>query len=381
MKVRVCQVSLSTIDNDPRILRTISALETDGYEVIPIGYGHGLKATPMSLLQKLLLASRKFPSNFLPAHWAQASYWMKTENSTLHRLLLQYKPDIIHAHDWNTLPAAASAAKILGARLIYDSHEYAVGQRQHRLFWRLVYPAYIRDLEKKYIKSANCVITVSQGIAELLKNNYNLETHPTVLRSTPAYVKIPFREANPKQIVVHYHGIFTQGRGLANLIQSVPLWPERFRLRLTGWGQPPRVEAELVQLANQLGITHRITFAERVAHDWLISHASEADIGICFWDGDTPQTNYALPNKIFEYTMAGLMAITGPGVELKSFVERYKHGISLADNQPETLANMLKTLNADQVSTYKRRALEAGKSLCWEQEKDVLLAVYEQIVV
>ena len=381
MAVRVCQVSLSTIDNDPRVLRAISTLEVNGYEVAPVGYGYGLTAQSMTLPQKIAIALRKLPSNILPAYWSEIAYWMKLENRKLYELILKHKPDIIHAHDWNTLPAAASAARKLGAKLIYDSHEYAVGQRQHRFFWRLVYPSYVRELEEQYIRSTNHVITVSNGLAELLQKNFDLDKRPTVLRSVPTYTAVPFRKANPEQILIHYHGIFSQGRGLGNLIRSAPLWPEHFFLRLTGWGQPPRIESKLKGLVEQLKIGHRVTFAKPVPHEQLISHASEADIGICFWGGDTLQLKYALPNKLFEYSMAGLMSINGPSVELKSFVDQYKHGISLLDNQPETLAQALKTLTSDQVSAYKRRALKAGAALCWEREQDILLSIYKEVNV
>ena len=35
MNPRVCQVSLSNIDTDPRLQKTISTLEAEGYDVIP----------------------------------------------------------------------------------------------------------------------------------------------------------------------------------------------------------------------------------------------------------------------------------------------------------------------------------------------------------
>lgn len=373
---RVCQVSLSPIARDGRVLRAISALEKEGYEVAPVGYGFGLEAREMALAEKLKTAFVQLPARVLPAKAASFLYWLRGENRRLHQLILRQKPQIIHAHDWSSLPAASYAAQKLGARLVYESHEFATVQLMHKRLWRMVYPAYISTLEGRHIGKADRVITVCDSIARALETLYALPERPLTIRSVPKYRKVDFRAPDPGRIMVHYHGIFTQGRGLDQLVKSVALWPEPFHLRLTGWGQPGSFEQELRALATTMGLGDRISFCPGVLPHEIVEHASEADIGICFWDGATPQRNFALPNKAFEYTTAGLMSIVGPGVELGKLVKENQLGLTLADVRPQTLADALARLSPETIAMHKRKALEAAKVLCWENESEKLLEVY-----
>ncbi len=379
MSKRVCAVSFSQIDDDPRVLRAINALRDEGYDVLPVGYGYGLTHSVMDMKEKLSIALRKLPAKFLFGPGAELGYWLKGENRLLYKRILETKPHIIHANDWNTLPAVAHAAKKLGVPFVYDSHEFAVGQGAHKRLWNIVYPAYIRQLEKRYIGKAADITTVSHGIAKLLQQAYDLPKLPTVLRSTPDFVEVQARKTDADCILVQYNGIFTSGRGLQNLMRSVPLWPENFRLRLTGCGRPLAYETMLKQLAVELGVADRVEFVPFIPHDQLIAHANEADIGICFGQGNTDQLKYALPNKAFEYVMAGLMVVCGPGPELKRLIDEYGHGVSLPDNAPETLANALKELSAPIVDQHKQNAIKAAKDLCWENEKKELLAIYRNL--
>ena len=380
MSARVCQVSFSQIDDDPRVLRAISAFEDEGYEVFPVGYGYGLEYSAMDMKEKLWIALRKLPAKILRGPGAELGYWLKGENRQLYKRILEIKPDIIHANDWNTLPAVAHAAKKLKVPFVYDSHEFGVGQGAHKKLWNLVYPAYIHQLEKRYIGAAAHVTTVSHGIATLLQQAYNLPVLPTILRSTPDFVEVQAGKTDASRILVQYHGIFTSGRGLENLIRSVPLWPENFQLRLTGRGRPDEYKTMLEQLAGELGVSDRVEFVPFVPHEQLVSHANEADIGMCFGEGNTDQLKHALPNKAFEYVMAGLMVVCGPGAELKRLVDDYGHGITLADNAPQTLAEAFKQLDAATIDAHKKKAITAAKDLCWENEKKKLTRIYRNLL-
>ncbi|MFM1816741.1 MAG: hypothetical protein RLZ98_3436 [Pseudomonadota bacterium] len=376
---RVCQVSLSDVATDGRILRTVHAMETEGHAVEIVDYGRGLEPPRFDLRHKLIEFSLKAPSNVLPAQWPLTVYWANPQNRKILRLIQDTRPDIIHAHNWPVLPAAARAARNVGAKLVYDSHEFAQEERPGRRLWQLTYTAYIRALERLHIHHADAVITVSEGIADRLHSLYQLSCRPLVVANMPEYVAIPHRPARQDRILVHYHGIFTQSRGLRTLVRSVALWPDRFRLRLTGWAQPPSFEANLRETAETAGVTGRVDFAPRVSLANLIQHASEADIGAFVQGISNAQQLYTLPNKFFEYTMAGLMLIVGPGRDMRRYLERHAHGIALDVTTAEALAVAISNLDAETVTSFKRRALNAGRILSWNEESIKLKALYRKL--
>jgi glycosyltransferase involved in cell wall biosynthesis len=377
--LRVSQVGHSNVEADPRIVRSANALRAAGYTISMHGGGSGLPIRPMTPWRKVLTALRLAPVRLMPPLLARPVYWTLPENRRLYRLIVDARPDIIHAHDWDSLPAASRAAKKLGARLIYDCHEHSVGRRRHRLLWRAFFPPYIRALEARHIGSADAVVTISEGLSQQLREEYGLRTPPHVVRSATDLAPMPFRVPDAQKIIVHYHGILTQGRGLRKLVESVRQWPDRYRLRLTGWGQPSAFEKELGALVERLGLRERVEFIPKIPYDMLVAHAHEADIGICFWDAATPQRDFALPNKAFEYLAAGLMLIVGPCADLRCLVDDTKAGITLPDNNPETLSRSLAALPPEQIARHKRNAAEAAHRLGWQKEAEKLLALYERL--
>jgi glycosyltransferase involved in cell wall biosynthesis len=86
-----------------------------------------------------------------------------------------------------------------------------------------------------------------------------------------------------------------------------------------------------------------------------------------------------LPNKLFEYLMAGLMVIVSDADDMAEIVRRYECGRVLADVSPSTLAATLDALEPDEIRRCKDRARESARSLCWERERDKLIALYAEL--
>ena len=91
------------------------------------------------------------------------------------------RPDAVHAHDAAMLLPGLLAARRVGARLVYDSHELASGVGYHSRTWAVVVGA----VERLGAPRADAVITVSGGIAERLRERYGLHDRPVVVRNIP----------------------------------------------------------------------------------------------------------------------------------------------------------------------------------------------------
>src|SRR5438046_6660714 len=139
-KKKVCIISFSPIARDARVLRQIQYL-SKRYYVTAIGQGNADPLWPETvtwirvltvrrerflrrILSRssglaLLLAGKVLPSAYLRWYWRQSL--MKDALAKA----IASGCQAFHANDWNTLPIAAEAAKALGARLVFDDHEYA----------------------------------------------------------------------------------------------------------------------------------------------------------------------------------------------------------------------------------------------------------------
>lgn len=378
-------ISLSNIANDPRVCRQIRALSDAGWLVTSVGYGvapqsdpnwrhvqvlelaHDARTLRRGLRVLGLLTARLWPGIALPVWRGQPR----------HRALMEAvaglpTADLVVANDYTALPAGAALAVQTQARLIYDTHEYAAGERDEEIRWRLLYPPYIRAIERSGIAAGAIVTTVSEGIATRLAADYDI-AQPTVVRNLPFYRSVPERKAaaNP---LVHYHGVIVPGRGLETLIDSVQWWQPQFRLRIQGPSSPSYL-AELKARADRNGVASRIMFARPAPAHRLVDSASEADIGIHVLPGFSHQNSYALPNKLFEYLMAGLAVVVTDLPEMRRVVAGKGVGRLVEGESAEAIAEAVNAMGIAEIEGYRQMALACARELCWECEKDRFLAV------
>lgn len=383
--MKVCLLVIGPVADDPRVRRQGDALSQAGYEVVAVGLpgatspppGWPVETVPrrrdwatLGATGMKLLATRAAPT------LADRVYW----SSKVHRSLLERAAasgaDVLHANDWDTLPVAAAVARETGALVVYDSHELAV-EESDTVLWRLLFPAYVRRVEGGTIGRAAAVTTVAEGIADALVEQYRLLQRPTVIRNTPPYQEVPYLP--PGEIVtVLYQGLLNPDKGVDRLIRSVASWRREYRLIIRGSGSP-RYQRSLRALASAPAVRDRIEFAPPVPMTDLVAAASSADVGIHPLPAVNRQTRYALPNKLFEYVMAGLALCVSGAPEMKAIVEKHGVGVTFPDSEPATIAAVVNSLNRDSIASYKRRSLEAARRLNWEAERVGLLELYERL--
>jgi glycosyltransferase involved in cell wall biosynthesis len=123
----------------------------------------------------------------------------------------------------------------------------------------------------------------------------------------------------------------------------------------------------------------RIEFAPPALMTELVTAASTADVGIHPLPVVNRQTRYALPNKLFEYVMAGLAVCVSGAPEMKRVVDEHRLGVTFPNAEPATIADALNSMTREAIASYKRRSLEAARELSWDAEQARLLELYERL--
>lgn len=376
---KVTHISMSPAQNDARVNRAVDALNSTKYDCILLSPGNGFEADKMNSLVKLRLAATYGIANLLGAKITTLAFWSFKTNRQAYRALIATKADIIHAHDWDALPIGVAAGKALGIPVIYDSHEFASQMHQERWGWRIFMSPAIEKLERSNINECAAVITVSEGIAKALKESYKLAALPTLIRNIPEYQNTENTSRNSEIIMLHYHGILARGRGIELAVSALARLPGNYILRLTGPWRQPNFESQVIKLAELENVADRLQIKPALSPGDLVQHASEADIGLCILPIDNTHNRYALPNKLFEYIAAGLCCIVSNGDDMANIVNKHGTGIVLQDNNIEELVEAILGIDTVQLSTFRRAGLKAAKVLCWEQEKQQLLALYNSL--
>lgn len=364
---RVALVCVSPLQHDSRVLRHAALLAGAGYDVRIFAQAPlpAKPPAPVTVIPgpgsdtrvRLGLVLRQAPASLLPGS-ADSLYWLSPSRLAARQDLLRFEPDLVIANDWRALPLAAAAKRACGARIIYDSHEFAPEEFADSWRWRVLARQHVVRIEDRYIREADAVATVSDGIADALAQRYGLP-RPTVISNTPAWQEIAFRPTG-RPVTVLYHGAVVPRRGLETLIESVALWPDGFRLVIRGPAQGG-FDQQLRSLAAPFGA--RIALEPPVPPEQLISTAAQADIGIFLLSNSTTHARFAMPNKIFEYMQAGLMVISSDLPEIRKVIETAGCGLLLDQDTPQAIATCLAGLEPARIDASKRAALARAQDL------------------
>lgn len=381
--MKIALVSHTVIAEDPRIRRHGDALAAAGHDVIGIGVpGSRVDAPTWPVLE---LAAPVTPAALRRVATLGAVrvgladpekvYWQNQSHHALVDVVVSAGADVVVANDWPVLPAVGRAAEISGVGLVYDSREYGIGEHSERWRWRLLYPPWISAIERRWASRAAAVMTVSEGIALLLQADIGLERRPAVVRNMPPW-SAPDDHSVGDVVHVLYQGLYAPDRGLDTLVQAGALLPDHVRLELRGHGPAAYVE-RLHRLADGSG--GKATVSGPVPADQMVASARSADVGVHPIPGVSPQTKLCLPNKLFEYVMAGLAVCVSDAPEMARVVREHDLGVVWSQHTPKAIAAALASMTPELVEHHRVQARAAGPALSWDQEQVRLLKVFDQL--
>lgn len=380
--LRIAVLSYTVTGADMRVRRSAETLARAGHAVTTIGYGpapSGLHAhvelpQPTDEAERAAFLLTQFPANLLPAA-APGLHMLRQNQRRARAELIRLAPDAIHAHDWNALPAAIAAKRKTGAKVVYDSHEFAPEEHADNLIWRIVSQRSTQETERRLIRHADAVITIGEGVARALQARYGLPVLPSVILNAPHFRDVdPAPPSHPRLLL--FHGVLKRGRGIEQAIGAMPHLPGH-RLIIRGAGAPAYVDG-LKALAAATGAGDRIAFEPAVRHDDVIPAAAQTHIGLFCAPMDTEHNRLAMPNKFFEYAMAGLALVASEGSDLACFAQKLGCGIA-SRCDPQALADTIGGLDDAALAGLRANARAAARILSWESQGEALLALYERM--
>ncbi len=344
---------------DQRVQRVCQSLHSWGYEVLLVG-----RRLPVSPSFEQAYRYKRMRLIFKKSLLFYAEY-----NLRLFLLLLFYKADILLANDLDTLPANWLAAKIKRIKLVFDSHEYF--PETPEIYKRHFVKSVWQGIEQLCVHRCDVSYTVSQSIADIFENKYNLIFK--VIRN------VPFRLNNQWELTkvnpyIIYQGSVNIGRGLELMFNALKIDP---CLHLVIAGDGP----ELINLkgkAEILNIKKQVKFLGRLLPKELKEWTSGASLGISIEEPLGISYISALPNKLFDYIQAGIPALVSDFPEMGGIVAQYGIGMILKERNPVNLARILQMMITDVVlrETWKANLTIAAEELCWEKESQKLRELF-----
>lgn len=378
---RICILVFSDVARDGRVLRQIEAARKE-YDVDVVAYGTWAAPENVGYFQLTKSDSSSPASNVLRLAYLAAgkvsrrffekAFWRQPEYNQALGILKNGHYDLIHANDWNSLPVA-SAAKCLGTRVLFDAHEYTPGQLTQHFTGRYLKSPYFEYMLRTYSKNIDGIITVSEGIANLYRSNFGWNAD--VVRNAPTYISVDTHPTNPASIHLVHHGGAMRKRHLESLIQLVSFLDDRFHLTFILVPTEKAYLSQLKDMASNL-TPGRITFLDPIPPDLLPKELAAYDIGIHLLTDVNLNHQYALPNKLFDFIMAGLGVAIFPLPEMEKIVIENQIGLVSPDQSLSSMAGKLNSLTPDQINQFKKNSLALAKTLNGDVEMQKLMDIY-----
>lgn len=263
--------------------------------------------------------------------------------------------EVVHGNDLETLPAAVWLARRSGARLIYDAHEIYSAQEPNPPKLQL---AISSALERLLARRADSVVTVSAPIAAELKDRLGLEQLPSIVLNCPSLTDAPRETPVGSPLRVIYQGAMGPGRSTDDIFAAAAVTNNvHFSIRLVGTDL-----SALRQEVARLGLQDRVEILEPVDSSGLVSALTDFDVGIIINRPVTRNDELVLPNKLFEYMMAGLAVVTPHLPSLAALIEDEQVGVTFEPSDPSALADVLTALatRPEEVMAMRRQARRAA---------------------
>ncbi len=284
---------------------------------------------------------------------------------------------MVNIHSIALLPLGLLLKYLYNAKLVYDTHELETETNGSKGIRKKL----SKKLEKILIKRVDIVFVVSENIADWYKKEYKMP-RPTVVMNAPRLFEQKktnhFRNTlgiKDDSVIVLYQGGLSKGRGIDLLLRTFEKREDtRVVIVFMGYG-------EFEESIKLLSINHKnIFFHPAVAPSIVLEYTTSADFGIHMIQNSCLNHYYCMPNKLFEYAMAGLPVIVSDMKEMRGFVEKYDMGIVVEEENSEAISDAIDKILTLDINELKVNARKFAEENAWEIQEKKMIEVYKGLI-
>ncbi|MEO8822992.1 MAG: glycosyltransferase [Ginsengibacter sp.] len=351
------------LNYDQRMIRICNTLSKAGHEVKLVG---------VRFKESSPLEEKEYLQKRLRIFFKKGFGFYLEYNVKLFVFLLFQKTDTLCCIDLDTMLPVYFASILKNKTRIYDAHEYFSQQKE--IITRPKIYKFWHFIEKHFVPKFKNGYTVSEGIAQALKNNYKVDY--SVIRNLPLLKTLPVNTSESK--IILYRGNVNEGRAFEFLIPAMK--SVNAQLIICGDGNFFEQTKSLVE-KNQL--QNKIEFRGRLLPEELSEITAKAFIGINLVEPLGNNQFLSLANKFFDYIQNGLPQLTMNFPEYKKVNDEYEVALLLNDLSVESIAGSLNLLleNDSLYSQLKENCRKAREVYNWQNEERKLIEFYRQFIV
>ena len=375
--MRIANVVLNDFTRDNRVLKISESLAGVGHEVTVVAlHKAGLPLEEERGAWKVMRT--RIATSALPRGTVFGV--LKMAELALRVLWRWRKVDAWHCNDIEAFVLGWCAQRMNPRlRLIYDCHEFEAERNAKLAIERRL----VGWFERRMICKAEAVITVSPSIASAYRERYARHRIPEVhlVRNVPdpklhlgglAPNHFRTRFGIPQgDFIALYQGAFTHNRGLETVLDAMRgLEDSGIHLVLMGYGPlQPLVDAAAAELPH-------VHVHPAVAYEAVLEHTRSADVGLVSVKPTCLSYLYCLPNKLFEYLLAGVPVLSNDLPDCRALIEEFGAGSVVMQDDAEGWRQALKAMRESGTETFASGLNKARETLSWHTESNALVSLY-----
>ncbi len=368
---------------DPRVYKEALSLAGLGHRLTILAWDRAAELAPdEALSQSIRIIRVQGIASAYGVGAAQIRQLPRFWRACLFRLK-QLDPDLVHCHDFDTLPAGLWWGLRRRRPVIYDAHEYyadLVRPRLKGLSGALLYQA-IRLAETAGARLAAGVVTVDETLGARYRR---LNRRVVIVGHYPSrgFFSEPAQVFAGPELRLLYTGRLSADRGLLvyiDLLRSLRAAGIPARLSLAGVFTP--AEEELRFRAAARGLEAWIEVLGWLPYERIPAALCSADIGLALLQPE-PRYVAALPVKLFEYMAAGLPVLASDFPPIRHVVESADCGMCVDPTQVNAAFSVIQRWwqnpsYARQLGEHARQAVLDGYN--WESLIERLDTLYRAV--
>jgi len=277
-------------------------------------------------------------------------YW--NFHCTVQDIAKKVNPNIFIAGDLFSLAVCSKlhtkCLKFFDCRELYSNLASLVNQPFKQFFWSFYEKVYYKNIDKVFVtaKLDKDFLISKYGNKEIqiICNFPNSQQNSNYSNLKEKY------NISVNQKIFIYQGAIQIGRGIDEMISLLKDFKDCVAL-IVGEGE---YKTNLDKLSRKLNVEDRVIFTGSIPYAELLSFTKQADIGFSLIQSIGKSYEQALPNKLFEYGLAGIPTIASDFPEMKRYIESFNLGlvVSPTDYKKQKLAieELLKWDNREKLS-------------------------------
>ena len=373
VKMKILMLLSNPFMVDPRVSREAKSLVDYGHEVTVIVWDRKVDYPSEDMIDgiRIIRIHNNLLMKIMPNDlFRNPLWWRKAYKKGLELYKTgQFKFDVVHCHDLDTLQSGVWLKKKLGIKLIYDAHEI-FGYMIARDMPKFIVGVALR-MEKRLVKKVNQVITVNEPLREYFESISNKPI--TIVMNCKDLVSQEYIPPRNDVFTICYIGVLTKSRMFPEIIDILG---QIKGVRFVIAGKKENLYAEVKERCKNYDT---VDFLGAIPFSEVIPKTLESHIVACMINPNDLNNRIGMANKQFEAMVCGRPILCTKETYSGAMTDGLKCGLSI-DYDKDALYDAIIKLrdNPELCEEFGRNALKAAKEKYnWKTQEEKLLKVYE----